>query len=105
MRQIFILSKLFKDAYHLHLNVLGRFLYMKYDFLRQELSKFDVHIKVDAQYLVPVNGLVWKYSTLNCYIDALCKIPFIDNHLHEIMTMLEYASDPQPIRERPPLSA
>ena len=95
VKQLFVYHA--ADDYPTHLNILGYFLYQKYYMIRAELIKLGAHVKNDAQYLVPLNGLKGKYESLKVYLDQLAQVPNINQHLKEVSDMLEYASDPQPI--------
>lgn len=78
-------------------NILGYFLYMKYNFIKNELIKNNAHVKPEAKYLVPLHGLLSKYNSLKVYLDTLITIPNIELHLNEVKIMLDYAMNPQPI--------
>lgn len=86
------------EDYPLHLNILGCFLYHKYYRIRTELIKAGAHVKFDAKYLVPLSGLGQKYGNLKVYIEVLSTIPNIEHHFIEVSNMLDYGTNPKPIK-------
>ena len=86
------------DEYPVQLNILANFLFRKYYFLRSEIIKLGAHMKSDAKYLVPLSSLHGKYGSLRVYVEYLSKIPNIEDHLNEVLSMIQYASDPKPIK-------
>lgn len=97
MKTLFIYHSV--HMYPIHLNILGSFLYTRYYWIRAELMKLGAHVKFDARYLDPVNGLQYKFQSLVNYIEILSTIPNIKQHLEEIMIILDYAMDPKPIEK------
>lgn len=97
------LDILFNQKYHTpsafpqHLIVLGTYLRLKVDYIRKELQDKNAHLKQLGNYMVPISGVPEHFRSLTVYLDHICIIHGIDDHLKEILHMIHYARDPHPI--------